>query len=92
VLITLTAMLGGHVTEMFDRWENTLQTGRDIDFNVVIVAACAGFVFVVAKSLVVPFRQSSRHEDLPVQQSFSLFQTTFPEVSFAFDPLCCAQN
>src|SRR5690349_10624520 len=75
VLITLTAMLGGHVTEMFDRWENTLQTGRDTDFNIVIVAACAGIVFVVARSLVVLFRQSLKHEDSPVQQSFSLFQT-----------------
>ena len=83
VLITLVAMLGGHVTEMFDRWENTLQTGRDIDFNVVIVAACAGIVFVVAKSLVVLFRQSSKHEDSPVQQSLSLFQTIFPEIAAA---------
>ena len=83
VLITLVAMLGGHVTEMFDRWENTLQTGRDIDFNVVIIAACAGVVFVVAKSLVVLFRQLSKHEDSPAQQSFSLLQTIFPEIATA---------
>jgi hypothetical protein len=81
VLITLTAMLGGHVTEMFDRWENTLQTGKDIDFSVVIVAACIGVVFVVAKSLAFLFRYLPKQKDSPVQQSFSLFQTIFPEVS-----------
>ena len=83
VLIILAAMLGGHVTEMFDRWENTLQTGRDIDFNVVLIAACAGAVFVVAKSFVVLFYQSSKHEDSPVQQSFSLPQTIFTEIAAA---------
>src|SRR5207245_6904248 len=83
VLITLAAMLGGHVTEMFDRWENTLQTGRDVDFTVVIVAACAGVVFVVAKSLVVLFRYLSKQKDSPVQQSFSLLQTICPEIAAA---------
>ncbi len=83
MLIILAAMLGGHVTEMFDRWENTLLTGRDVDFNVVIVAACAGVVFVVAKSLVVLFRYLPKQKDSPVPQSFSLLQTMFPEITAA---------
>ena len=83
VLITLAAMLGGHMTELFDHWENTLQTGSDVDYTVVILAACAGVVFVAAKNLVVLFRPSPKHEDSPAQQSFSLFQTIFPEISLA---------
>ena len=58
VLIILAAMLGGHMTELFDHWENTLQTGSDVDYTVVILAACAGVVFVAAKSLVVLDRKS----------------------------------
>lgn len=83
VLLTLAAMLGGHVTELFDHWDRTLQTGRDVDYTVVIVAACAGVVFVVAKGLVALFRHSPKQEDSPVQQSFSFFQTMFPEISAA---------
>ena len=83
VLIILAAMLGGHMTELFDHWENTLQTGSDVDYTVVILAACAGVVFVAAKNLVVLFRQSPKHEDSPAQQPFSLFQTIFPEISLA---------
>jgi hypothetical protein len=81
VLITLAAMLGGHMTELFDHWENTLQTGSDVDYTVVILAACAGVVFVVAKSLVVLFGHLPKQKDSPVQQSFSLLQTIFPEIS-----------
>lgn len=83
VLIILVAMLGGHITELFDHWENTLQTGRDIDFSVVIVAACAGVVFVVATSLVVLFRHLSKEKDSPVQQSSSLLRTIFLEIAAA---------
>jgi hypothetical protein len=83
VLIILTAMLGGHVSEMFDRWENTLQTGRDVDYTVVVVAACAGTVFVVAKGLIALFRYSPKQADSPVEQSFSFLQTMFPEISAA---------
>jgi len=83
VLITLVAMLGGHVTELFDRWDNTLQTGRDIDYAVVIVAACAGIVFAAARALVALFRHLPKREDSPIQPSFSFFQIVFPEVAAA---------
>jgi hypothetical protein len=63
VLVILIAMLGGQVTELFDRWDNTLQTGRDIDYSIVIVAACAGAVFAVAKVLVSLFQPSPKKEE-----------------------------
>ena len=83
VLITLVAMLGGHLTELFDRWDNTLQTGRDIDYAVVIVAACAGIVFAAAKGLIGLFRCSPKQDDSPVQPSFSFLPIVFPEVAAA---------
>jgi hypothetical protein len=81
VLITLAAMLAGHVTELFDHWDRTLQTGREVDYTIVIVAACAGVVFVVAKRLVVLFLHLPGQKDSPVQKSFSLLQTIFREIS-----------
>lgn len=50
--ILLTGMLGGHITELFDHWDHTLQTGRDVDYTVVIIAATVGVVFAVAKKFV----------------------------------------
>jgi len=51
-LILLAGMLGGHLTELFDHWDHTLQTGRDVDYTVVIIAASVGVVFAVGKKLV----------------------------------------
>jgi hypothetical protein len=32
----------GHVSEIFDHWDNTFQTGNDIEYSTVIVALIAG--------------------------------------------------
>ena len=52
LIFVLGAMLGGHVTELFDHWDHTAQTGRDVDYTVVAVAACLGVVFAISKKLV----------------------------------------
>jgi hypothetical protein len=49
MLFLIAAMFGGHVTELFDRWDHTMRTGKDADYAVVVIAACAGVVFVAAK-------------------------------------------
>lgn len=51
VLIVMAAMFGGHVSELFDRWDHTLRTGKDADYAVVMVAACAGFALAAGKSI-----------------------------------------
>ncbi|GAC1437666.1 MAG: hypothetical protein NVS1B11_21190 [Terriglobales bacterium] len=51
-LIILAGMLGGQITELFDHWDHTAQTGRDVDYTVVIVAACLGVVFAVGEKVV----------------------------------------
>jgi len=45
----LTLCIWGHVSEIFDRWDNTLQTGYDIEYSTVIVALSAGAVFWLAR-------------------------------------------
>lgn len=44
-------MFGGHVTELFDQWDHTASTGKDIDYAVVIVAGCLGVAVLVVKKL-----------------------------------------
>jgi len=45
-------MLGGQVTELFDHWDHTLQTGSDVDYTVVIIAACVGVVVALGMKVV----------------------------------------
>jgi len=80
-LIILTGMLGGQITELFDHWDPPLQTGRDVDYTVVIIAACLGVVFAVGKRLV----SLGKRLLMPaksiglVRQPFSGFQRISPE-------------
>ncbi len=53
-LIILAGMLGGHITELFDHWDHTMQTGRETDYTVVVLAASVGVVFAVGKRLLSP--------------------------------------
>ena len=34
---------------MFDRWDNTLKTGIDTEYILVLVALCVGALFVLAR-------------------------------------------
>lgn len=38
----------GHVSEIFDYWDNTFQTGYDIEYSTVIVVLVAGAVIAFA--------------------------------------------
>lgn len=49
-VIIMVAILGGHLTELFDHWDHTLRTGQDSDYLVVLIAGCAGAAFVIAKA------------------------------------------
>ncbi len=78
VLVVLAAMLGGQVTELFDHWDHTPQTGRDVDYTVVIVAACLGVVFAVANKLASTIRRLlTRAQPLEATNPpFSVFRST----------------
>lgn len=81
VLLTLVAMLAGHVSELFDHWDHTLRTGKDADYAVVMVAGCAGFVFAVAKRLLARARVSQRVECLPLPLGCPFSPAIFAEIS-----------
>jgi hypothetical protein len=45
----------GHVSELFDHWDDTFQTGSDVEFNTVIVVLLVGaviaFATIIARTL-----------------------------------------
>jgi hypothetical protein len=51
-ILVLTLCIWGHVSELFDHWDNTFRTGYDIEYSTVIVVLVAGaviaFVHVLA--------------------------------------------
>ena len=47
-LVIVLICLWGHVSELFDTWDHTLQTGRDIEYSSVIVVLVVGAITVVA--------------------------------------------
>src|SRR5579859_6852279 len=80
-LVVLAGVLGGQITELFDHWDHTLQTGRDVDYTVVIIAACLGVVFAIGKRLVSLGKRSlipAKSIGL-VRQPFSGFQRISPD-------------
>ena len=81
-LLILAGILGGQITELFDHWDHTLQTGRDVDYTVVVIAACVGVVFAVGKKLVSVswrFLVPVKNPSAMTSQLFSWFRTTSAE-------------
>lgn len=48
-VLLLTLCLWGHLSEIFDYWDNTFQTGNDIEYSMVIVALVAAAVVGLAQ-------------------------------------------
>ncbi len=48
--LVLTLCLWGHVSEIFDHWDNTFRTGTDVEYSIVIVALAAGAVIALARA------------------------------------------
>jgi hypothetical protein len=46
--LILTLCVWGHVSEIFDHWDNTFQTGYDIEYSTVIVVLVTGAVIAFA--------------------------------------------
>ena len=83
VLAILAAMLAGHVSELFDHWDHTLRTGREADYTLVVLAACAGLEVVIARSLVSFFRELRTYEWSAADETSSTFQIIFSEIPVA---------
>ena len=39
------------ILEMFDRWDDTLQTGNDTEYTFVVLGLCIGVAFTIARFL-----------------------------------------
>jgi len=49
----LAISLGAPIAELFDTWDQTLQTGDDTEANVAVVALCIGVAFAIGTIVVV---------------------------------------
>ena len=49
----LAISLGAPIVELFDSWDQTLQTGSDTEANVAVVALCVGVAFAIGTIVVV---------------------------------------
>ena len=57
--LLLLVCLCGHVAETFDFWDHTLQTGKDIEYSLVMVALVAGVGFGLAHVAAIVMRTLS---------------------------------
>ena len=49
----LALSMGAPIVELFDSWDQTLQTGSDTEANVAVVALCIGVAFAIGTVVVV---------------------------------------
>jgi hypothetical protein len=49
----LAISIGAPIAELFDSWDQTLQTGSDTEANVAVVALCVGVAFAIGTIVVV---------------------------------------
>ena len=49
----LAISLGAPIAELFDTWDQTLQTGSDTEANMVVVVLCVGVAFAIGTIVVV---------------------------------------
>jgi hypothetical protein len=49
----LAITIGAPIVELFDSWDQTLQTGSDTEANVTVVALCIGVAFAIGTIVVV---------------------------------------
>lgn len=67
IMAIITISLGAPIVEMFDRWDQTLQSGNDTEANVVVVALCIGVAFAVGTIVIANrIRASSSTSARPV--------------------------
>ena len=49
----LAISLGAPIAELFDTWDQTLQTGSDTEANMVVVVLCVGVAFAIGTVVVI---------------------------------------
>ncbi len=49
ILLLVLICLWGHVAEIFDHWDQTLETGSDSEYSLVLLALATGVVLAIAE-------------------------------------------
>lgn len=85
-ILILLVCICGHVSEIFDHWDNTLQTGSDIEYGAVIVALIAGAVLGFAHVGATALRTAS--ESFFLLSTFTAFlpSPTSTVILFGYSP------
>jgi len=47
-VLILAVCFCGHVSEVFDHWDHTLQTGNDVEYTATIIALVVGTALILA--------------------------------------------
>jgi hypothetical protein len=50
-LLVLAICVWAHVSELFDDWDDSIQTRNGIEFNLVLVAVCIGTCIAIASGI-----------------------------------------
>jgi hypothetical protein len=73
--------------EVFDHWDNTLQTGNDTEYTLVILSLCIGSTFCVARLILTISRQICFHSLTGFSGIFRLPSSIkFPFLSLVASP------
>jgi hypothetical protein len=80
VLLVVVILLGTQVSELFDTWDNTLETGNDIEFNLTVVALCVGACVLLARLLLRDFGNSTSAIHVFLSQQVLLISNCWREV------------
>lgn len=70
-VVIFTLCIWGHVSELFDHWDNTFRSGNDVEYSTVIVALVAGAVICSAHFVVVVIRSRIEAAYLSLQLATS---------------------
>jgi hypothetical protein len=85
-VLILTLCIWGHVSELFDHWDNTFRTGYDIEYSTVIVAVVAGAIIAFAHLLANVIRSVSATHFRLLLFSFYTLLLPIPAVFIGHSP------
>lgn len=57
ILVVLLICVWGHLSEIADRWDHTLQSGTDSEYSLILLALSAGAVLTLSTQLVGRLRE-----------------------------------
>jgi hypothetical protein len=84
--LLLLVCLCGHVAEIFDFWDKTLQTGNDIEYSLVMVALVAGSGFGIAHVAAIVMRNASPRSCVLAPLVASSLRAPSPHASPGYSP------